>query len=274
MPRYCFFNNRILPADKATIHINDLGLLRSYAVFDFLRTYNGKPFRIHEHMKRFSNSAGELRLTLRYSESEIIKIIEKLLKKSKLKEAAIRLVLTGGYSPDSISVTEPNFLVIIEELPYYPPEIYQKGVKLITSEYQRDVPLAKTTHYLNAIRLKPEKEKHNAYDILYYYKDEVLETTRNNLFIFKGNTLVTPCKNILLGITRGLVLELAKDHFIIEVRRVPFSELKQADEAFVTGTTMQIIPVVQIDDHKINDGKIGKNTIKMMKLFDDYTKDY
>ncbi|HDY87264.1 MAG TPA: aminotransferase IV [bacterium] len=270
MSCYCFINGQILPVDKATIHISDLGFLRSYAVFDFLRTYNGKPFRLKDHSARFSNSARELRLTLKYSEEEIKHIIEELLSKSKLKEAGIRLLLTGGYSPDSMNITEPNFLIILEELSEPGPEIYKKGVKLITYQYQRDIPAVKSTLYLNAIKLQPLMKKQNAFDLLYCYKDEVLENPRNNFFIFKRDTLITPKENVLLGITRKVVLELAEGFFNIEERKVYVSELKVSDEAFLCGTSKRIIPVVQVDDYKIKEGKVGENTLRMMQLFDEY----
>ena len=270
MSCYCFINGQILPVDKATIHISDLGFLRSYAVFDFLRTYNGKPFRLKDHYARFSNSARELRLTLKYSEEDIKQIIEKLLSKSELKEAGVRLLLTGGYSTDSMNITEPNFLIIVEELPEYSPEIYKKGVKLITYEYQRDIPLVKSTHYLNAIKLQPIVKEQNAYDMLYCHKNEVLEVPRNNFFIFKGGTLITPKENVLLGITRKVVLELAENSFNIEERKVYVSELKVSDEAFLCGTSKRIIPVVQVDDYKIKEGKVGENTLLLMRLFDEY----
>ena len=272
--RYCYFNGKILPFEETKIGINDLGLLRAYAAFDYLRTYNGKPFRWHDHYSRFKNSALELNLPFGYSEHELQQIIEQLLVKSEKVDACIRLILTGGYSEDSMTIAEPNFIIAIEDLPMSNPEMYENGVKLITCEYLRDVPPAKSTGYLNAIKLQPMKLEHNAFDILYTWRGEVLEITRNNFFIFKNNVLITPVDNILHGITRKVVLELAKSNFTIEERRVDVAELQDADEAFLCGTTKKAIPVVEIDAYKIADGKVGDNTKIIMALFDEYVQNY
>ena len=268
--RYCFFNGEILPAKEARIGINDLGLLRSYAVFDYLRTYNGRPFRLNDHLHRFRNSALELMLPFEYSEQDITDIIERLLEKSEMDDAAIRMILTGGYSSDSMSVGQPNFVVSVEELQEYPAEIYRQGVKLITYEYLRDVPQAKSTSYLNAIKLDPVRKQHGAFDILYTWKGNVLEITRNNFFIFKGDTLITPKDDVLLGITRMVVLELATHNFEIEERAVQEEEIREADEAFICGTTKKIIPVVRINDLPVGDGSVGQNTKTLMGIFQEY----
>ena len=270
MPDLCYINGKIVPPEEASIGIKDIGLLRGYACFDFFRTYNGKPFRLPEHLQRFRSSADELHLPVKQSDTELTDLILDLLKQSGKQEAGIRLVLTGGYATDSMSISEPNFIVSIEDLPGYSKEIYESGVKLITSEYQRGTPRSKTTEYLNAVRLEPLKKEQGAFDILYYFGEEVLEITRHNFFIFKDGALVTPKEHILLGITRQLVIELADGHFPIDERKVHIDELKQADEAFCCGTTKAIVPVVKIDDFTIGNGKVGANTRQLMELFNAY----
>jgi D-alanine transaminase/branched-chain amino acid aminotransferase len=249
-----------------------LGLLRSYAAFDYLRTYNGRPFRLKDHLTRFRNSAQALNLGLNYSDDDITEIIVDLLGRSGLPEAAVRLVITGGDSPDSLTSVAPNFLITIEKLPQYSDEFWKKGVKLITSEYLRDVPDVKSTGYLNAIKLLPLVKEHGAYDMLYCHDGNVLELTRDNFFLFKGNTLVTPKDNILLGITRMVVLELSKDLFPVEERTVKTSELGQATEAFLCGTTKGVMPVVELDDTVVGDGTVGVNTRKLIRVFKEYVE--
>jgi len=187
------------------VHVSDLGLLRSYAAFDYLRTYNGRPFRLKDHLTRFRNSARGLTLPLDYSDEEIGDIIDVLLVRSGLPEAGVRFIITGGNSPDSMTPVEPNFFIIIEELPQYPPECWKEGVKLISSDYQRDVPGIKSTGYLNAIKLIPLIEQRAAHDVLYCHDGQVLELARDSFFLFEGDTLVTPKENILLGIIRMVV---------------------------------------------------------------------
>lgn len=268
---YCFRNGEIVPCEDAVVHASDLGLLRSYAAFDYLRTYNGRPFRLPDHLARFRNSADGLKLPLEYSNDEIKEIIGELLAKCGLSEACVRLVITGGNSPDSMTVVKPNFFILIEEVPQYPPECWTDGVRLITNEYLRDVPELKSTGYLNAIKLMPLVKQHGAHDLLYCHEGHVLELARNNIFLFFGGTIVTPKDNILHGITRKVLLELCKGVFPIEERAVSTSELGQSTEAFLCGTTKGVMPVVRVDDTTIGDGNVGANTRKTIDLFKEYT---
>ena len=223
-----------------------------------------------DYLARFRNSAANLRLPFEYSDEELLNIINELLTKSGLKEAGVKMILTGGESTDSMSIEKPNFFIEVMPLMELSDDHYRDGVKLITYAYQREIPVVKSTHYLNAIQLQPLKESGGAYDILYYFNNNVLEVPRNNFFLIKGDILVTPKEDVLLGITRKVVLELAKDHFEVEERVVDIKELQEADEAFVTGTTRRIVPVVQIDDYLIGDGRVGEGTKKLIALFQDY----
>jgi len=267
---YCYLNGDILPVKDAHIHISDLGLLRSYAVFDYFRTYKSKPFMLENHLERFRNSAQDLRLPLALSNEQISSIIDDLIQKSEIAEAGIRMVLTGGYSVDSMAVTEPNFMIIIEQLPFMPEEMYRDGVSLKTHEYLREIPAIKSTHYVNAIKLQPLKEKYGVFDLLYHFEDSVLESPRNNFFIFKDRVLITPKDNVLKGVTRTKILDLAKGVFEVQERKLTMVELWEADEAFISGTTKRIIPVVRIDDQLVGDGKVGECTRKLIQVFDQY----
>lgn len=269
---YCFRNGEIIPYEDAVVHVSDLGLLRSYAAFDYLRTYNGRPFHMNDHLARFRNSADELGLPLKYSNEKIGEIIVELLSRSGLPEAGVRLVITGGNSPDGMTPAEPNCLFIVEQLPQYPQRFWEEGVKLITNDYLRDVPSVKSTGYLNAIKLMPLVRQHGAHDLLYCHGGGVLELTRNNFFLFVEGTLVTPKDSILLGITRKVLLGLCRDVFPIEERAVQTSEIARATEAFLSGTTKGVMPVVQVDDTIIADGVPGENTRRVMSLFRDYTR--
>jgi branched-chain amino acid aminotransferase len=270
MPYYSYLNGKILPYSNTFVHISDLGLLRAYGVFDYLRTYNGRPFLLEKHLARFENSARELNFRLPLSKKEITRIIHLLLKKSNLdRDAGIRLLLTGGKSADGITITKPTFAVTIEKLVPVPQKLYTTGVKLITNDFQRETPLVKTTNYKNAIKANREKLQAQAHEILYCAKGRILETTRNNFFIFKGNTLVTAKENVLHGITRGFVISLARENFRVEERDLLVKELPHASEAFITGTTRKILPVVQVNDRMIGNGKPGENSLRLLKLFEE-----
>jgi branched-chain amino acid aminotransferase len=274
MKHYCYINGKIQSIRNAVIGISDLALQRGYGVFDFARTYNGILFHFNDHIERLKRSATALHMKLPISDSEIYKISEQLIEDSELKRPSIRLILTGGYTSTIPELEYPNFIIIAEELPTYPKEVYTKGTKLITVEYQRELPHIKTINYLNAIRLEPLKRERQAFDILYYSNKGVTECTRDNFFIFQGDTLITTAEHILHGITRKIVLKLSRDYFQINERSIAFNKLKNADEAFITSTSKGIIPVIKIDDQEIGSGVIGNRTKTIMKLFDNYTKDY
>lgn len=274
MSEYCYLNEKILPVNKASVALNDIALLRAYAIFDYLRTYNGKPFLINEHLTRFQRSAKGLNLKLPISANKIKEIITVLLKKNKFKESGIRLVLTGGYTQDSMTITNPNFFILIEKLNELPESIFINGAKLLTYEHQRELAQIKTINYLTSINLKQKQERANAIEVLYYSKGKVLECSRSNIFIFKKNVLITPKDNILFGIRRNYILKLAKPYY--EIKEINFSlkELFNADEAFITSTGRSIVPIVKIDNTLIGKGKPGNKTKLLMELYNKQVKSF
>lgn len=272
---WCYANGKILKKNEIKVGITDLVMLRGYGVFDFLRTYYGVPFRLNDYLIRFENSVKGMALKLPVSKKEITRIIYLLLKKNRLsaanwpgRDVGIRLLLTGGYSLDAyLPAVHPNLFILIEDLPEYPAWWSERGIKLITHDYSREFAKIKTINYLTAIRLADERRKQKAQDTLYIYDGKILETTRNNFFLFHGDTLVTSHDHILHGITRKTVLEIAGKTYRTEVREILKEELSWCTESFITGTTRGITPVVQIDNVKIGSGKAGKNTKELMKLF-------
>ncbi|MBI4945663.1 MAG: aminotransferase class IV family protein [Bacteroidetes bacterium] len=272
MNYYGYANGKILRKNDIKVGIGDLVLLRGYGAFDYMRTYNGVPFRVNDYLERFEQSAKGMKLKLPLKRKEIIAVIYKLLKKNHAsveKDFGIRLLLTGGYSLDSyLPSLKPNLFILIEDLPQYPAWYSEKGIKLMLCEHKREMSRVKTINYLTAIHLADERRKQKAQDTLYFYEGKILETTRNNFFLFHGNTLVTSKENVLQGITRKAVLALAQERFKVEVRDVLKEELNMCSECFVTGTTRGITPVVQIDTKKIGKGKPGKNTKELLKMFE------
>ncbi len=257
----------MLPVSEAKIGIDDLGLTRSYAVFDYMRTYNGKPFALSDHLDRLRNSGKTLHLELKYSDEEIAGFVDQLLSNSNFEEAGIRFLLTGGNRIHDMTFDSPNFIIVLEKLPTYPEEYYTNGVKLITYKYQREVAASKTTDYLNALRLSPLQKEHNAFDILYHNKGCVLELTRNNIFIVNKGEIITPKENILKGITRKHVIALANKNFTCIEREVMLEELWSADEVFITGTSKKVIPVRVVDQRSYLPSP-GPITTQIMKCFD------
>ncbi|TDB60418.1 aminotransferase class IV [Arundinibacter roseus] len=267
MSYHLYFNGQILPIESALFQTNDLSLLRGYGMFDYFRTYNGVPFRWNDYWARFENSARLLKLPLPVSQEETAAILTELHTRAGEAEVAFRFVLTGGYSADSVSVVQPNFLIRCEPLPKDNPAGLLKGIKVLPYDYVRDLPEIKTTNYVHMILMADEMKQQQAADLLFHKDNEISELTRSNVFLFKGDSLITPDRNILNGITRRTVLELAAPHFDVQVRPVLLDELLHANEVFTTSTTKWAMPIVQVGEHTIGNGTPGNRTLKIQELF-------
>jgi len=274
MEKYCYLNGKIVELKDAKISVTDLGILRGYGVFDYLRTYNGQPFLLDEHLDRLENSAQKASLTIPLNRPGIKKIITALIKKNSAKNAGIRIVVTGGESEDGLNPQfKPTLFVLMQKIVTPPKAIYEKGVKLIKYDYQRELAEAKTTNYLTKLKLRGLKEREGAFEVLYVDDNEILEGATCNFFIFKDDTLITPSKNILLGTRRGVVLKLAKNYFKIEERPLMVAELAESTEAFLTSITRDIVPVVKVDKQRVGNGTVGKNTKFLMKSFKQFVEE-
>lgn len=274
---YCYFNGKIALADKALIHLNDLGVLRGYGVFDVMKTINGKIFLFDEHFKRLNESADYLGIRLPAGKIEIEAIIKKLISRNKIKQASIRIVLTGGRSVDAIHLNSgaPTFYILVSEFKPLKPDLYKNGIKLSMVNHSRDAAEIKTTNYVEAVRsINKRQKKEKFFEILYVSNGVVLEAATSNIFSFVSNKLIAPKDNILKGITRNLVVKLAKKEFEVEERPLRMDELNLMTEAFISATNKDIVPVVKIDNLKIGNGKPGRNTKRLMELLKKYTKSY
>jgi branched-chain amino acid aminotransferase len=255
--------------DTATISINDVAVLRGYSVFESLRTYDRRPFHLDLHLTRLYRSATLIEMEIPWSSEEIAEVVREIIVRNTYRHAAIRLLVTGGESEDGILPSgKPMLVVMITPLGERDMERFAKGCKLITTKLQRISPEAKTANYIAAVRALKEAVKRDATDALFVNEREhVLEATRSNFFIFRGDTLVTPRRGILIGITRNVVLELSRSVFAIEERPILLEELSLADEAFVTSSSKEITPVVKINDRIIGEGKPGQRTYQLEQLF-------
>ena len=255
--------------DKATISINDIAVLRGYSVFESLRTYDRRPFHLDLHLERLYRSARLIEMEIPWNSEQFAKIVLEVIERNTYRHAAIRLLVTGGESADGILPSgDPVLIVLITPLQERDMQRFAKGCRLITTKLQRNTPEAKTANYIAAVRALKEAARRGAEDALFVNEREhVLEATRSNFFIFREDTLITPCRGILVGVTRNAVLELARSMFAIEERPILLEELALAEEAFITSSSKEITPVVQIDDRILGDGKPGRRTYQLERLF-------
>ncbi|MBI4114712.1 MAG: aminotransferase class IV [Candidatus Niyogibacteria bacterium] len=267
--RHCFFNGKIILFQNAGLPLNDIGITRGYGVFDFLRTYEKKPFLLDEHLERFFGSAAYLNLQVPFSRTVITRAIHALIEKSGFEEVQLRIVLTGGPSKDSIHITKPMFYILAEKAVLPPDEWYERGIVTVTNEYQRELPQAKSNNYTHAAHLRNQKRYEGIPEILYVSNGKVLEGTTSNVFFVIGDKLATPRHDILIGMTRNFVLKLARKHRVIktEERDIATMEMRRATEAFFTSTNKEILPIRRIDDNMIGDGHVGPYTKEIMKCF-------
>lgn len=264
-----YVGGRWVHPHEAVISINDMTVLRGYSAFEALRTYDRRPFHLDEHLKRLYRSAELIELQIPWPAAFIAGVIHETIERNSYTHAAIRLLVTGGESEDSITPTgQATLVIMITPLGERDMQRFARGIKLITTRLQREAPEAKTTNYMAAVRALKEAAKHDAGDALFVNSHgHLLEATRSNFFIFRGDTLVTPREGVLYGITRNVVLELAHGRFTIEERPILLEELPLTEEAFISSSSKEITPVVQIDDLQIGNGKPGPRTYELEQRF-------
>lgn len=264
-----YVNGAYVSEDDAKVSIVDLGLLRGFAVFDYLRTYGGKPFHLSDHLLRLQFSAKQIGLSLSCSLVEIEKIVFDLLEKNNCPESAVKIIVTGGLSMDQLRPDDRSSLIVmVYPLKPFADHFFQNGVKVITTPLSRSFAMAKTTQYISAIVALEEARAKGADEALYVNKQgEVLEGTTCNLFIVKEGRLITPppTDELLLGITRAVVLRLSDG---CEERLVHIDDLMDCDEAFLTSSTREVMPISRINE-KVK--SIGPYTRKIIEEFRLYT---
>ncbi|HMR91935.1 MAG TPA: aminotransferase class IV [Chitinophagaceae bacterium] len=253
---YSRINDEIIKADTASVLLSDMALQRGYGIFDFFKIIDNQPVFLEEHLGRFYQSAQAMQLAVNKSAEELAAIIHELIQLNQLPQSGMRITLTGGYAADGYSTQQPNLLLVQQPLTLA--TSLQPGIRLMIYAHQRQLPQVKTIDYLMAVWLQPHIRRQGAADVLYHQQGIVTECPRANFFIVnKNNELATPAANILEGITRKKVLQLAKKHIAVKEGTVTLADIYEAKEAFITSTTKHLLPVVQIDDNIIGDGKPG-----------------
>jgi branched-chain amino acid aminotransferase len=264
MKPFCFADGKIVPTETATLHPMDLGLIRGYGIFDFFRTVGHSPLFLEDYLDRFISSAEKTFLPMDYSRAELREIIAELIAKNELESGGLRMVLSGGISENHFSPAEGKLFIFGEALSLPSEEKYQDGIKLLTLEYVRPIADIKTTNYTLPVWHSVNWKRLGAEDVLYHWNGWVSESSRSNFFIVKNGVLHTPDQHILHGITRKHILDLVKN---VVIRAISLEEVWEADEAFISSTTKILLPVTQVDERKIGNGKPGPMTMDILERF-------
>ena len=274
---YLNINGEVLHRDKALIPVYDLGLLRGLGIFDFFRVTDGVPVFVENHIERMQQSMAMMNLKTPYTAADWIERINELIRKNGVESAGFRIVVTGGYSEDGFTLpAEGNVYMMMHYLPENDPAQYEHGISLLTSDYQRDKPRAKTTMYMQALYMQPVLKQAGAYEVLYHSDGLVRECSRCNIFFIDEDGVIhTPEQEMLKGITRKKVLEIAAEKGIaIRERALAMSELPGMAGAFLTATTKGVLPVAKIDDHIIGDGQVHELAKLLQQLYTEKSERY
>jgi branched-chain amino acid aminotransferase len=274
-----YINGKFYDKADAKVSVFDHGLLYGDGVFEGIRVYGGKVFKLAEHIERFFESARHIMLEIPLSRDQLRDAIQNTVRINAKHDGYIRLIITRGAGTlgiDPRKTTDPQVIIIVDDISMYPPELYENGLEIVVASTIRNHPGAlnpriKSLNYLNNILAKIEATRAGCLEaIMLNVNGEVAECTADNIFFVKHGELRTPPLHagLLEGITRDTVMELAQGADI-PVREMTLTrhDVYSADECFLTGTGAEIIPVVKCDGRVIGAGKPGPITRQLRERF-------
>jgi len=280
-----YISGKYFDKEHAKVSVYDHGFLYGDGVFEGMRSYGGKIFRLKQHLDRLSASAKAIWLKIPTTPEEMAKAVNDTLATNGIKDGYIRLVVTrgaGALGLDPNKCSDPQVIIIADHIQLYPKEMYEKGLEIVTASTIRNhsaalSPRIKSLNYLNNIMAKIEGLQAGCVEALMLNaKGEVAECTGDNIFIVRNGVLMTPPidAGILEGITRDAVIELARE-MNIPVQQIPFvrHDIFIADECFLTGSAAEVIPVVKLDSRVIGNGQPGPITKRLTERFVQLTRE-
>lgn len=274
-----YISGKLYDKADAKISVYDHGLLYGDGVFEGIRAYSGRVFKLDRHVERLYESATAIHLAIPMSQEDMADAIVDTIKANKLSDAYVRVVVTrgaGSLGLDPRKTTDPQVIIIADTISLYPEELYESGLKIVTAGTIRNHPQAlsprvKSLNYLNNIMAKIEGTNAGCLEALMMnHKGEVAECTGDNIFVVKRGELITPpvTAGILEGITREAVIDLARGSGIaVHERSMDRHDIYTADECFLTGTAAEVIPVVECDSRPIGSGSPGPITKELRRHF-------
>jgi branched-chain amino acid aminotransferase len=279
-----YVNGKYRDEADAVISVFDHGLLYGDGIFEGIRAYNGRVFKLKEHIDRLFYSAKAILLEIPLSHSEVMAAVAETCRVNDIRDGYVRLVVTRGIGTLGLNPNrckDPSVIIIAGKIQLYPPELYQKGLEIITVPTVRNLhsalnPAIKSLNYLNNILAKIEANNAGCEEaIMLNAEGFVAECTGDNVFVVKENQVLTPplTAGALYGITRKVVLELAVElgYKTAETNLTRY-DLFNADECFLTGTGAELVPVVRIDGRAIGEGKPGRVTERLVEEYRALTK--
>jgi branched-chain amino acid aminotransferase len=279
-----YMNGKLVAEKDAKVSVFDHGLLYGDGVFEGIRAYNGRVFMLDDHLDRLYRSARAIDLEIPMSKQAMAKAVVATCKANGTKDGYIRLVVTRGVGTlglNPYTCEKPQVIIIAAGIQLYPKKLYETGLKIITVGTMRNQaeavnPRIKSLNYLNNILAKIEAINGGVEEcVMLNPHGYVAEATGDNIFIVKGDTLVTPPSwcGALEGITRGVVMKLAPEYgFQVKEDVLTRYDLYTADEMFLTGTAAEIISVVECDKRRIGSGKPGPVTRKLGARFHEFAR--
>lgn len=279
-----YLNGKFVSPEEAKVSVFDHGLLYGDGVFEGIRAYNGRVFKLTEHLDRLYESARSILLNIPLSWKEMEEAVLETVRRNGLRDAYIRLVVTRGAGDlglDPRKCPNPTVFIIADKITLWPDELYTKGLKVKTVATRRNAvdtlnPRIKSLNYLNNILAKIEANLMGYPEVVMLNAEGyVVEGTGDNIFIVKKGRLITPPPyvGILEGITRATIMDLARE-MGLSVSEDLFTthDLYVAEECFLTGTAAEVIPVVEVDGRQVGQGVPGPVTVKLMRAFREYAQ--
>jgi branched-chain amino acid aminotransferase len=277
-----YYNGEFVPKDKATVSIYDHGFLYGDGVFEGIRAYNGRVFKLDEHVDRLYDSAKAIALEVPITKAEMTEAILETLRKNNLTDAYIRPIVTRGIGDlglDPRKCPMPSIYIISQEWGAMYGNLYEVGLKAITVGIRRNAPDAlspniKSLNYLNNILAKIEANAKGGDEAIFLDQNGfVSEGSGDNIFVIKNGKIYTPpTVNNLKGITRATAIELLEERgYEVIVQNLGLFDMYTADEIFVTGTAAEAAPITLLDGRKIGDGSVGPITKAAVAAFEEVT---
>jgi branched-chain amino acid aminotransferase len=276
-------NGKFVRKEKAVVSVFDHGLLYGDGVFEGIRSYNGRVFKLDEHIERLYTSAKAITMTVPVSKEKMKAEIIATIRRNKLKDSYIRVVVTRGAGDlglNPLKCPKAFYFIIAASITLYPEKFYKEGLAVICASTRRNIPEAvnpmiKSLNYLNNILAKLEANNAEVLEAIMLNREGyVAECTGDNIFIIKNGEIITPPTYIgaLEGITRDAVIKLARE-LGYKTSEKPFTmvDMYIADECFLTGTAAEVIPVINIDTRHIGNGKPGPITRKLIEAYREMT---